>query len=278
MLGNVARTAVKTSAAAVDVVRRPAAGLVVLIYHRVGRRTSTEVDLPLALFEDQIAWLAATLPVVSLEDGLAWTVGELGESGEGAAVDDIRVAITFDDGTADFADQAVPVLDRYRVPATLYVATAFVEEQRSFPNDGVPLSWAALGESLATGVVTVGSHTHSHALLDRLPDAEVADELDRSIDLIGERIGVTVGHFAYPKAVMGSPAADRAVRERFASAALAGGRVNRPGRTDAHRLARTPVQLSDGETWFRRKARGGLALEETIRGVVIRRRYSDATT
>lgn len=273
MLGEVARTAVKTSAAAVDLVRHPPAGLVVLIYHRVGRRTSTEVDLPLALFEDQIAWLAATLPVVSLDEGLAWAV-----AGDVTAADDVRVAITFDDGTADFADQAVPVLDRYRVPATLYVATAFLEEQRPFPNDGVPLSWAALRESLGTGVVTVGSHTHSHALLDRLPDADVAGELDRSIDLIGERVGVAVGHFAYPKAVMGSAAADRAVRERFASAALAGGRANRPGRTDAHRLARTPVQLSDGETWFRRKARGGLALEETIRRVVNRRRYSDATT
>ncbi len=114
--------------------------------------------------------------------------------------------------------------------------------------------------------MTVGSHTHSHALLDRLPDADLADELDRSIDLIGERVGVAAVHFAYPKAVMGSPAADRAVRARFASAALAGGRANRPGRTDPHRLARTPVQVSDGERWFRRKAGGGLALEETIRG------------
>ncbi len=278
MLGNVARTAVKASAAAADLVRRPPAGLVVLIYHRVGRRTSTEVDLPLALFEDQIAWLAATLPVVSLEDGLAWAAGASGTGGETAAADLIRVAITFDDGTADFADQAVPVLDRYRVPATLYVATAFLEEQRPFPNDGVALSWGALRESLDTGVVTVGSHTHSHALLDRLPDSDVADELDRSIDLIGERVGVAATHFAYPKAVMGSAVADRAVRERFASAALAGGRANRPGRTDAHRLARTPVQVSDGETWFRRKARGGLALEETIRGVVNRRRYADSTT
>ena len=92
------------------------------------------------------------------------------------------------------------------------------------------------------------------------------------------RVGVAATHFAYPKALMGSPAADRAVRARFASAALAGGRVNRPGHTDEHRLARTPVQLSDGERWFRRKAHGGLALEESIRRLANRRRYSGATT
>jgi peptidoglycan/xylan/chitin deacetylase (PgdA/CDA1 family) len=277
VLGNVARSVVKTSAAAADVVRRPARGLVVLIYHRVGRQTSTEVDLPLPLFEDQIAWLAATLPVVSLDDGLAWVAAGGRAAGPGAD-DDVRVAVTFDDGTADFADLAVPVLDRYRVPATLYVATAFVEDQLPFPNDGVPITWAALRDCVATGLVTVGSHTHSHALLDRLPDPQVGGELDRSVDLIGARLGVDATHFAYPKAVMGSLAADRAVRERFVSAALAGGRANRPGRTDAHRLARSPVQVSDGERWFRRKARGGLALEEAVRHVVNRRRYSGVTT
>ena len=122
------RSAVKGSAAAADLVRRRPAGLVVLIYHRVGRRTATEVDLPVELFADQIAWLAATLPVVSLDEGLAWLSGA-GATDHGG----IRVAITFDDGTADFATLAVPVLERYRVPATLYVATEFVEEQRAFP-------------------------------------------------------------------------------------------------------------------------------------------------
>ena len=55
-----ARTAVKATAAAVDTVHRPPPGLVVLIYHRVGRRTPVEVDLPLELFADQMAELRAT--------------------------------------------------------------------------------------------------------------------------------------------------------------------------------------------------------------------------
>lgn len=267
-----ASTALKATAAGADVMRRPGRGLVVLIYHRVGARTPMSVDLPLPLFEDHIAWLAATLPVVSLDDGLAWL------DASPAADDPLRVVVTFDDGTADFADSAVPVLARYRVPATLYVATEFVEEQRPFPHDGVPLTWAALHDALATGLVTVGSHTHSHALLDRLPAEQVAGELDRSVDLIGERLGVVATHFAYPKAVPGSPEAEAAVRARFASAALGGGRANGRRATDRFRLARTPVQTSDGMRWFERKARGGLALEETIRRVVNRARYSGATT
>jgi peptidoglycan/xylan/chitin deacetylase (PgdA/CDA1 family) len=190
----------------------------------------------------------------------------------------LRIAITFDDGTADFAEHAVPILARYGAPATLYVATEFLESQTPFPHAGVPLTWAALGEAVASGVVTVGSHTHSHVLLDRLPEDQIAPELDRSVELIGERVGVVAEHFAYPKAVPGSPAAEAAVRARFVSAALAGGRPNVPGRTDAYRLARTAVQVSDGTTWFRRKARGGMGFEDALRRVANRSRYAEMTT
>lgn len=263
------RTALKAASAALDRVRSPDAGLVVLIYHRVGRRSAVEVDLPVSLFEEQMAYLAAQVRVVPLTEGLAALATGRREP---------LVAVTFDDGTADFADVALPVLVEHGVPVTLYVATDFVERGVDFPDDGVPLSWSALGDALATGLVDVGSHTHHHALLDRLPAPDVETELDRSIDLIGERLHVRAAHFAYPKAVMGSPAADAAVRARFDSAAVAGTRVNVAGRTDVHRLARSPVQLSDGMRWFRQKVAGGMALEDTVRRVVNRRRYSGATT
>jgi peptidoglycan/xylan/chitin deacetylase (PgdA/CDA1 family) len=265
-----ARTAIKVTSAAVDTVRRPAPGLVVLIYHRVGRRTSVEVDLPTSLFTEQIGALASETDVVTLSEGI-----------RRLAADEHRspmVAITFDDGTADFADVAVPVLVEHQVPVTLYVATEFVDEQREFPDDGVPLSWAALGDVVSTGLVDVGSHTHAHALLDRLPADQVDAELDRSIELIGERLGVRAAHFAYPKAVMGSAAADAAVRARFDSAAIAGTQVNRYGATDPYRLARSPIQVSDGMRWFRRKVTGGMRLEDDVRRLVNRKRYADATT
>ena len=271
-LVSAARTALKVTSAAVDTVRRPGPGLVVLIYHRVGRLTPVEVDLPTSTFADQMAFLASETRLVTLSEGLA----RLADPDGGR--DDSMVAVTFDDGTADFADQAVPVLVEHRVPVTLYVATDFIERGLSFPNDGVPLSWAALHDAVGTGFVDVGSHTHTHPLLDRLPAGEIAGELDRSIELIGERVGVTAQHFAYPKAVMGSTAADAAVRERFTSAAVAGTRVNRYGATDPYALARSPIQVNDGMRWFRRKVAGGLGFEDTLRRAVNRRRYASATT
>jgi peptidoglycan/xylan/chitin deacetylase (PgdA/CDA1 family) len=171
----------------------------------------------------------------------------------------------------------LPILVRYRVPVTIYVATDFVETGRSFPGEGRPVSWAGLAEAVSTGLVAIGSHTDSHALLDRVPADALPGELDRSIELLGGRLGISARHFAYPKAVLGSVAAQQAVRARFASAALAGTRPNLYGCTDVYRLARSPVQIDDGLRFFERKVRGGMRLEDDMRGLASRWRFAHAS-
>jgi len=262
----VARQLVKRSADVVDFVARPSAGVTILIYHRVGGRTPTEVDLPRELFDEQMAYLQQHHRVISLDDALV-------ELSTKPVPGDSPVVLSFDDGTSDFADEAMPVIARHRVPVTLYVATRFVEDQVMFPDDGKPVSWAGLADAVSTGLVTIGSHTHTHALLDRAELLAVRDELDTSIDLIGERLGVRAEHFAYPKAVPGPPSVDLEVRKRFRSAALARTRRNRFGTTDPYRLWRSPIQVSDGMQWFRRKANGGMRAEDTLRRGINRYRY-----
>jgi peptidoglycan/xylan/chitin deacetylase (PgdA/CDA1 family) len=274
---SLALKALKAVAAAGDRVRPPTTGVVVLIYHRVGGGSGSEIDLTPSVFDEQMAWLAGSGRVVSLDDA----VDVLDHAGphdsdakpSGAAD---PVVVTFDDGTADLADVATPVLQRYGVPATVYLATRFVDEGEPFPGDGTPLSWSAVRDMASTGLVTFGSHTHTHRLLDRLPPAEAAKELDRSRHLIEDALGAPVEHFAYPKAVAASPEVEPLVRDRFRTAALAGGRPNPYGRTDLHRLARTAVQVSDGTGYFVRKACGGMALEDSIRRAVNRVRYRAA--
>lgn len=267
----VAAGLLKLGAAGRDTLLPPGRGAVVLLYHRVGRRSQLAVDLPAGLFRSQVDELTADGRVVSLDRLLS-----LVERSEPPPVD--PVALTFDDGTADFADVVLPVLTEAGAAVTLYVATDYVERAAPFPHDGTPLSWAALADALSTGLVTVGSHTHTHALLDRLPPDRVGAELDRSVKLIEDRLGVSPEHFAYPKALLGSADAQQAVRARFRSAAVAGTRANPYGRTDPYRLHRSPVQVADGMTWFRRKAGGGMALEDDVRRLVNRRRYEGAVT
>jgi len=149
------RQLVKWAAAAADTVRRPG-GLVVLIYHRVGGRTPVSVDLPRPLFAEQLAALALNWEPVTLDRAVEVLAGPELPLGRPP------VCLTFDDGTADFVDEALPELVAQGIPATLYVATDHIESGRPFPDDGRPVSWSGLRDALSTGLITVGSHTHTH--------------------------------------------------------------------------------------------------------------------
>jgi peptidoglycan/xylan/chitin deacetylase (PgdA/CDA1 family) len=271
---SLARSAIKPIAGAVDRLHCPPPGVVVLLYHQVGGPRPGEVDLPVAAFADQMAELAATTDVLTLDAA----IDRLVDSGPVPPPPDRpQVVLTFDDGTADFVGHALPVLVEHRLPVTLYAATRWIDEGRSFWDDGTVLSWSALADAHATGLLTVGSHTHSHLLLDRVPREEAAADLDRSIGLVEDHLGVTPHHFAYPKALAPSPANELEVLDRFRSAALARTRPNPYGRTNPYRLTRSPIQVSDGMRWFRAKVAGGMWLEDRVRDLRNRRRYAGVT-
>ena len=272
----IARRLVKALSLAADAALARTDGITILIYHRVGGGSDSEVDLDLAAFRAQLDHLAAHTDVLSLDDAVAALARPASPPATDAATRP-KVVITFDDGTADFADHAVPALVAAGLPATLYAATHFVDTGTAFPWGAPPASWQSLRDAAGTGLVTIGSHTHSHWLLDRTDHATVADDLDRSISLIAEHIGTAPQHFAYPKAVLGSPATEAAVRARFASAALARNRPNRAGAADLHRLWRTPVQRSDAPQHFAAKAGGGMRLEGSLRDLAARWKYRGQT-
>ena len=129
------RSIVKRTAATVDRFVPPPAGVTILIYHRVGGGTDSEVDLPVDEFEHQLEHLAEHHRVISLDDAAAeLTVGtptgwatntvDAGDASTEAPDDGRRsVVITFDDGTDEFTEHPVPALQRHELPATLYVAT-----------------------------------------------------------------------------------------------------------------------------------------------------------
>ena len=260
---SVAVGALRQVAALKDRVRPPKPGTAVLLYYRVGARTPMSADLPRARFADQMAKIAER--ALTLDDALTGLEGPTPRPGS--------VVVTFDDGTADVLEVALPVCVEHEVPMLLYLATRFVEEQVDFPSEGRPTSWQALADGLTTGYLQVGSHTHSHALLDRIDPASAEEELDRSIGLLQDRLGVEPAHFAYPKALAPSAANEAAVRRRFRSAALAGTRLNHPGATDRWRLARTPIQGRDDARWFDAKVACGLGLEDDVRRLANRYRY-----
>lgn len=238
--------------------RSAASGVTLLIYHRIGGGTNDELDLPVRKFARQVDLLAAHR-VLSLDEA----VSRLDAGDRRPAV-----VITFDDGFDDVYHQAWPLLRERRLPFTIYLATAFVGEVMRWESataKGAPgrgLTWDQLGDMVASGLCTVGNHTHHHVR----PDSLTVDELDRCTASIQERLGVTPRHFTYPWGIP-VPAMEDALRARFRSASTGELGRNLPG-ADLMRLRRVPVRRTDPEEFFGAKLSGNLLPERLYAGIV----------
>jgi peptidoglycan/xylan/chitin deacetylase (PgdA/CDA1 family) len=241
-VGRLLRVASKLAVLPAGLLRRRRRGdVVILVYHRVGVG-DREIDMPKTVFQRQLNALRERERVLELDDALAGLDG--------------GVVLTFDDGYRDFSDVVVPLLVERKLPALLYLATSLATEGAS-RNGSELISWDRLREAVATGLVTVGSHTHTHADLSKATESEAVEEMRRSKNLIEDHLGTACEHFAYPWGVA-SPGAQRAATSIFRTAALPAWKTNRRGRIDPMRLGRTPVLRGDGLVFFRSKARGML--------------------
>jgi peptidoglycan/xylan/chitin deacetylase (PgdA/CDA1 family) len=123
-----------------------------------------------------------------------------------------RLAVlTFDDGYLNLHRNVWPVLRRLQVPATVFVATAFLDGREPFPFDDwgrrhrgqappvawQPLGWAECREMEASGLVEIGSHTHTHRNFRGRPEAFTAD-LDTSLRLLEDQLGPGPRTFSFP--------------------------------------------------------------------------------
>jgi peptidoglycan/xylan/chitin deacetylase (PgdA/CDA1 family) len=118
------------------------------------------------------------------------------------------VAITFDDGYADNHKYALPLLTRYRIPATFFLTTGFIDgNARVFQQlaqlQNVPareltaLSWTQVLEIRDAGM-ELGSHGCSHFSLRQHDGRFVTRELLDSKKALEDHLGQPVVSFAYP--------------------------------------------------------------------------------
>lgn len=96
----------------------------ILNYHRVldDKEIYFNSDIDEQTFSWQMALISKYMVPVSLEKAL--TLSKTRQLPAGAVV------VTFDDGYKDNIEKALPILKKYRIPATFYIATAFL-------NDGI---------------------------------------------------------------------------------------------------------------------------------------------
>lgn len=166
------------------------------------------------------------------------------------------VVVTFDDGYADFHEQALPVLDDLGFTATVFVTTGWLADAGAQaagrPLDRM-LSWGQVREAVEHGI-EIGGHSHSHPQLDQLPAGALDDELTRNKALLEERLSRPVTTMAYPYGYSSARVRRAVARAGYESACGVANRL--PRRQDVLALPRLTVRSSIGLDTFARVVEG----------------------
>jgi peptidoglycan/xylan/chitin deacetylase (PgdA/CDA1 family) len=178
----------------------------ILTYHSVDESGSV-ISIDERSFRRHVAWLAASrVPVVPL-DQLA-----------DIPPDEDAIALTFDDGLANFGEIAAPLLLSHALPVTLFVVADAVGGTNVWSaggDTGIPvmrlLGWDELGR-LADAGVTLGAHTCTHPRLESLSDADTEREITASKSRLERELGIQATTFAYPYGSTSAAARDAVAR------------------------------------------------------------------
>lgn len=164
------------------------------------------------------------------------------------------VAITFDDAFANFLEHALPVLDRYRFPATVFVVSGFAGRVNRWaqPVSGIPelplMTWSDLRRLPALGIA-LGAHTVTHPDLSRVDSWRAESEMVRSRETIEQATGAAVEAFAFPYGSRTRPVVELA-RKYFKVGCSTELAALGPG-ADALDFPRVDMFYFRDEFWFR---------------------------
>jgi peptidoglycan/xylan/chitin deacetylase (PgdA/CDA1 family) len=154
----------------------------ILVYHTISTPAEPlpgDIDISPERFERQLRWLDNWKRVARLSETLT------------APESDRLTAITFDDGFRDNLTVALPLLEKYQLPITLFVTAGFVGREGY-------LSPEELREISQHPLVTIGAHGLWHRHFTRLGVEDARFELTESRRLLSSMIGTRVDLMAWP--------------------------------------------------------------------------------
>lgn len=246
----------RTLARLASLAARREPGLRILTYHRVNNRHPHDrlTVAPRAFAAQMEALRESGRAVLSLARTLPGPRG--GEPLPAGAV-----ALTFDDGYADNATDALPILERYGFPAAFFVVTGLMGTSRTLDRYQAccdadrMMSWDEV-RALRDRGHTIGGHGRNHRELAGLRETEARDEVEQCAEDIRRETGERPRLFCYPRGSEDAQARRIVGAAGFVAACSVHPGANPPG-TDLLALRRTEVSGDDSLADFRLKLEGG---------------------
>jgi peptidoglycan/xylan/chitin deacetylase (PgdA/CDA1 family) len=154
----------------------------VLVYHSISTPPEPmpgAIDVSPERFAEQLRWLSRWREVAPLIETLSPSARRR------------HVAITFDDGFRDTLTVALPLLEKFGLPMTLFVTAGFVDTEEYLSEEDVY-------ELSRHPLITIGAHGLWHRPFNRLELDDARFELIESRRLLEGVIGKKVDLMAWP--------------------------------------------------------------------------------
>ncbi|MGH9415102.1 MAG: polysaccharide deacetylase family protein [Terriglobales bacterium] len=168
----------------------------IVCFHRIWDGSQDELSYPAGAFRALCRYWRDHYAVINLDTLLARLASR-------EPAPEPTLTITFDDGYADNAEIAAPILDQFELSATFFVTTGALGIPSRFAWDQelglapAMMSWAQVRALRGAGF-GVGSHTVHHVRMAGAGAAEQALELRASRQRLEKELGEPVLDFAYP--------------------------------------------------------------------------------
>lgn len=213
----------------------------VLVYHTISSPSEpllADIDISPERFAQQLKWLVRWRHVAPLIETLNPSAMRH------------PVAITFDDGYRDNLTVALPLLEKFSLPATVFVSAGFIGDEGYVSCD-------ELRELSRHPLVTIGAHGLRHRHFKRLPDDEVREELIEARQVLEDITGKRVDLMSWPYGEC-----DRRLEQLSAEGGYRASWSVWEGNNSAHSRWRVPLGRRDNLVRFAAKASGVYALTE----------------
>lgn len=162
----------------------------ILVYHDIKAGSSERLNLTTEEFAEQMKYLKD-------EEYSVITIDQLLESWRGESeIPDRSVVITFDGGYRGVYDNALPILEQYQFPATIFLATNLVGTSDRY------ISWEQAHAMQSTGLIDIESNTLNRRAITRAGSKNLQQQdLVTSKQTIEWKLQKPVKYVAYPLGV-----------------------------------------------------------------------------
>lgn len=169
-------------------------GIPILMYHYVDN-----IPVPSAinpdLFKKEMAFIKKNCNPIIIGDLIEYIERQ-------KTLPDNSLLITFDDGTADFYYNALPILKELNIPTILYIATGYLGSYLPSPSHNWKyemLGWEEVEEISQCENIEIGAHSVTHPRFNLISNDKIRYEVIKSKEVLEKYTEKPVIHFSYPK-------------------------------------------------------------------------------